>query len=108
MEDFNSLLSYTVDKFTPTGSLCYYKEKADSETPIMMPTTLLQELYNLRRYITHRMYESGYDYDDAELDDPLNEDNWLFQTRGKSMKYRWCRVKTNIQPKTKLVSFKKV
>ena len=45
MEDFNSLLSYTIDKFTPTGSLCYYKEKADSETPIMMPTTLLQELY---------------------------------------------------------------
>ena len=58
MEDFNSLLSYTADKFTPTGSLCYYKEKDDSETLIMMLTTPLQELYNIRRYIQHLMYES--------------------------------------------------
>ena len=61
MTDFTSMLTYTADKFTPTGSLCYYKEKVDSETPTMMPTTLLQELYNLRRYITHVMNESDYD-----------------------------------------------
>ena len=87
MEDFNSLLSYTADKFTPTGSLCQYKEKADSETLMVMPTTPLMELHNLRRYIQHLMYESEYDYGDTELDNPLNEDNWLFQTRGKFMKY---------------------
>ena len=27
MTDFTSMLTYTADKFTPTGSLCYYKEK---------------------------------------------------------------------------------
>ena len=52
MTDFTSMLTYTADKFTPTGFLCYYKEKVDAETPTMMPTNLLQELYNLRRYIT--------------------------------------------------------
>ena len=31
MTDFTSMLTYTADKFTPTGSLCYYKEKVDSE-----------------------------------------------------------------------------
>ena len=38
MTDFTSMLTYTPDKFTPTGSLCYYKEKVDSETPTIMPT----------------------------------------------------------------------
>ena len=28
------------------------------------------------------MDESEYDYDDAEFDNPLNEHNQLFQTRG--------------------------
>ena len=74
MEYFNSLLSYNADKFTPTGSPCDYKEKANSETLVMMPTTPLQELYNLKRYIQHLMYESEYDYDDAEFDNPLDED----------------------------------
>ena len=101
MTDFTSMLTYTADKFIPTGFLCYYKEKVDAETPTMMPTNLLQELYNLRRYITHVMNESDYDPDDPDFDHPLSEHNWLFQTRGKFMKYviynsiRWYRVKTN-------------
>ena len=53
----------------------------------MVPTNLLQELYNLRRYITHVMNESDYDPDDPDFDHPLSEHNWLSQTRGKSMKY---------------------
>ena len=69
MTDFTSMLTYTADKFTPAGFLCYYKEKVDAETPTMMPTNLLQELYNLRRYITHVMNESDYDPDDP--DEPL-------------------------------------
>ena len=55
MIDFISMLTYTADKFTPTGFLCYYKENVDAETPTMMSTNFLQELYNLRRYITHVM-----------------------------------------------------
>ena len=26
LEDFNSLLNYTIDDFTPSGNLCYSKE----------------------------------------------------------------------------------
>ena len=37
----------------------------------MMPTKLLQELYNLRRHITHVMNESDYDPDDPDFDHPL-------------------------------------
>ena len=45
-EDFNSLLKYTVDDFTPIGNLCYINENGQ-----MLPTTTLQEFYNLRWYI---------------------------------------------------------
>ena len=61
--------------------------KVDAETPTMMPTNLLQELYNLRRYITHVMNESDYDPNDPDFNHPLSEHNWLSQTRGKLMKY---------------------
>ena len=54
---------------------------------MMMPTTALKELYNLRRYIQHLILESEYEYDDDDFDNPLNEDNWLFQNKGKFMKY---------------------
>ena len=37
MEDFKTMLAYTADKFTPTGTLCHYKDKADPEKLIMMP-----------------------------------------------------------------------
>ena len=81
MTDFTSMLTYTAHKFTPTGSLCYYKEKLDSESPTMTPTKLLQELYSLRRYITHVMNESDFDPDYPDFDHPLSEHNWLSQTK---------------------------
>ena len=87
MTDFTSMLTYTADKFTRTGFLCYYKEKVDAETPTMMPTNLLQERYNLKRYITYVMNESDDDRDDPGFYHPLSEHNWLSQTRGKFMKY---------------------
>ena len=39
LEDFNSLLSFNVDDFTPSGTLCYFKEKVDPKLVTMMPTT---------------------------------------------------------------------
>ena len=75
MTDFTSMLTETANKFIPTGFLCYYKEKVDAETPTMMPTNLLQEHYNLMRYITHVMNESDYDPDDQDFDHPLSEHN---------------------------------
>ena len=35
----------------------------------------------------HLILKSEYDYDYDEFDNPHNEDNWLFQTREKFMKY---------------------
>ena len=113
MTDFTSMLTYTADKFTLTGFLCYYKEKVDAETPTMMTTNLLQELYNLRRYITHVMNESDYDPDDPDFDHPLSEHNWLSQTRGKFMKYVIYTLSDGIESRPipnknqKLISFKK-
>ena len=75
----------------------------------MMPTTPLEELYNIRRYIQYLILECEYDYDD--FDSPLNEDSWLFQTRGKFMKYviyNSSDVKDSRPTSNhKLVSFKK-
>ena len=51
-----------------------------------MPNTPLKELYNLYRYIQHLILKYKFDYDDIEIDNPLDEDNWLLQTRGKFMK----------------------
>ena len=77
----------------------------------MMPNTPLKELYNLRRYIQYLILECEYDYDDDDFDNPLDEDNWLFQTRGKFMKYVICNssdVKDSRPTSSqKLASFKK-
>ena len=52
-----------------------------------MPNTPLKELHNLYRYIQHLILESEFDYDDDDFDNPLDEDNWLLQTRGKYMNF---------------------
>ena len=76
LEDMTSLLIYDLNDFTPSSTLCYYKEKVESEEAIMMPTTPLTKLYSLCRYIQHLILESEYDDDDDdELDNPLDEEN---------------------------------
>ena len=113
LDDFSSLFNHSPDKFTPSSPLSYYKEKADSEVLVEMPSTPLQELQNIRKYIQHLMDESDYDYDDDGFDDPLSEHNWLSQTRGKFMKYVIYNLSdsTESRPisnqKQKLASFKK-
>ena len=107
---FNSLLTDDLNDFTPSGILCYYKESIDSEVAFMMPNTPLKELYNLWRYIQHLIVKSKYDYDD-EFDNPLDEDNWLLQTRGKYMKFFLYHSSHVTEPRQSsnrnLVSFRK-
>ena len=126
----------------PSATLCYYKDKADSEVALMMPTsplkelynlwryiqhlileskydydylmmptTPLKELYNLWRYIQHLILESKYDYDDEDFDNPLDEENWLLQTRGKYMKFVIYHSSNDTEPRQmanqKLVSITK-
>ena len=110
-EDITSLMIYDLNDFTPSGTLCYYKEKAESEAAHMMPTTLLNEFCNLWWYIQHLILESDCDYDDEDFDNPLDDDNWLLQSRGKYMKFVIYHSSNATEPRQtsnhKLVSFRK-
>ena len=64
-ENFNSILNYPIDDFTPSGNLCYINENGE-----MLHHTPLKELYNLRWYIKHLMDES-----EDENENPLSEEN---------------------------------
>ena len=111
LQDMNNLLIHDLNDFTPTGSLSQYKESAEAEETKPMPITPLKELYNLYRYIQHLILESEFEYDDDEFDNPLDEDNWLLQTRGKFMKFVIYHSSTATEPRNtsnqKLVSFRK-
>ena len=87
LEDMSDLLIYDLNDFTKGGTLCHYKETAEATETKLMPNTPLKELYNLYRYIQHLILESEFEYDDEELENPLDEDNWLLQTRGKYKKF---------------------
>ena len=68
LENFNSLLNYTIDDFTPSGNLCYINESE------ILHQTPLQEIFNIRWYIQHLVYVSG-----DEIENPLSEENWMLQ-----------------------------
>ena len=53
LENFNSILNYTIDDFTPSGNLSYMNQYGD-----ILHHTPLREVYNLRCYIQHLMDES--------------------------------------------------
>ena len=99
LEDMSDLLIYELNDFTPGGTLCHYKETAEAEETKLMPNTPLKELYNLYRYIQHLIIESEFNYDDDEFDDPLDEGNWLLQTRGKYMKFDIYHSSTATEPR---------
>ena len=48
LEDFNSILNYTIDDFTPSGDLSYLNEHGE-----ILHQTPLKEFFNLRWYIQH-------------------------------------------------------
>ena len=73
LEDFNSLLKYTDDDFTPTRNSCYTNENGE-----ILPPTTLQEFYNLRWFIQHLIDENEYQYDDDEWTNPLSESSWVY------------------------------
>ena len=77
MENFNSLLNYTIDDFTPSVNLCYINENGE-----ILHQTPLQELFNLRWCIQHLMDENEDEFENA-----LSEENWMLQTNWKFIKY---------------------
>ena len=82
MEDFNLLLQYTDDDFTPSGKFCYINENGEK-----LYRKLMKELYNLRWYIQHLVDEYEYQYGDNEWANPLHERNWTYRTNKHFMKY---------------------
>ena len=82
LEDFNSLLEYTDDDFTPTGKFCYINENGEK-----LHRKLMKEFFNLRWYIQHLVDEYEYQYGDNEWTNPLHESNWTYRTNKQFMKY---------------------
>ena len=82
LEDFNSLLEYTDDDFTPTGKFCYINENGEK-----LYRKLMKQFYNLRWYIQHLVDEYDYQYGDNEWTNPLHESNWTYRTNKQFMKY---------------------
>ena len=107
LEDITSLLIYDLNDFTPSGTLCYYKEKVDSEVALMVPTTPLKELYSLWPYIQHLILKSEYDDDDEDFDNPLDEDNCKQKENMKFVIYHSSNATEPRQASNqKLVSFR--
>ena len=82
LEDFNSLLKYTDDDFTPTGKLCYMNQNGEK-----LYRKLIKEFFNLRWYILHLVDEYEYQYGDNEWTNPLHESNWTYRTNKQFMKF---------------------
>ena len=77
LENFNSILNYTIDDFTPSGNLSYMNQHGE-----ILHHTPLREVLNLRCYIQHLMDESQ-----DETQNPLSEENWMKQNNWEFIKY---------------------
>ena len=77
LENFNSILNYSIDDSTSSGNLSYMNQYGE-----ILHYTLLKEVFNLRCYIQHLM-------DDTEDQDenPLKYENWIKQNNWKFIKY---------------------
>ena len=77
LENFNSILNYTIDDFTPSGNLSYINQHGE-----ILHHTPLSEVFNLRCYVQHLM-----DHSEDETQNPLSEQNWMKQNNWKFIKY---------------------
>ena len=77
LENFNSILNYTIDDFTQSGNLSYMNQHGD-----ILHHTPLREVFNLRCYIQRLMDQS-----EDETQNPLSDENWMQQNNWKFIKY---------------------
>ena len=78
LEDFNSLLKYTGDDFTPIGNLCYINE--NGKLQLCKNFTTSDGIFNIS------LMKMNIRYDD-EWTNPISESNWTYQTNKTFMKY---------------------
>ena len=103
LEDFNSLLEYTDDDFTPTGKLCYINENGEK-----LYRKLMKEFYNLRWYIQHLVDLHEYQYGDNQWTNPLHESSWTYITNKQFMKYVNFTLKKMIPEQMKMNPIKPI
>ena len=77
LENFNSILNYTIDDFTPSGNLSYMNQHGE-----ILHHTPLREVFNLRCYIQHLM-----DQTEDEDENPLSYENWMKQNNWKFIRF---------------------
>ena len=77
LENFNSILNYSIDDFTPSGNLSYMNQHGD-----ILHHTPLREVFYLRCYIQHLM-----DQTEDEDENPLSYQNWMKQNNWIFIKY---------------------
>ena len=77
LENFNAILNYPIDDFTPSGNLSYMNQHGD-----ILHHTPLREVFNLRCYIQHLMDET-----EDQDENPLKYENWTKQNNWKFIKY---------------------
>ena len=77
LENFNSILNYTIDVFTPSGNFSYMNQHGD-----ILHHTPLRDVFNLRSYIQHLMDEN-----EDEAQNPLSHENRMKQNNWKFIKY---------------------
>ena len=77
LENFNSILNYPIDDFTPSGNLSYMNQYGG-----ILYHTPLREVFNLRCYIQHLMDET-----EDQDENPLKYENWMKQNNWKFIKY---------------------
>ena len=76
LENLNSILNYPIDDFTPSGNLSYMNQHEE-----VLHHTQLREVFNLRCYIQHLMYEG-----EDETQNPVSEENWMKHINWKFIK----------------------
>ena len=77
LENFHSILNYTIDDFTPSGNLSYINHHC-----YILHHTPLREVFNLRCYIQHLMDET-----EDEDENLLSYENWMKQNNWKFLKF---------------------
>ena len=77
LENFNSILNYAIDDFTPSGNLRFMNEHGD-----ILPYTPMKKIFNLKWYMQYLIDES-----EDEDQNPPSEENWMKQNNCKFMKY---------------------
>ena len=98
LENFSSILNYTIDDFTPSGNLSYMNQHHD-----ILHHTPLREGFNLRCYIQHLMDET-----EDEHENPLSHENWMKQNNWKFIKFLINHKHSMTQEQLKQKPFKEI